>query len=129
MMNGVRDLLEAQAQAIAAMQSGWEAVNEAVAEITTDISQATVQVTNSSGIVSWTFPTPFSAPPVISADVLAGVGQPYSVAEISRTATAVSLQIQRSAGVSVSLIGLTVRTQLVNVGAGLNVHILATKAT
>lgn len=102
-------------------------IDETIVEMSEEISQAVILNTNANGQVSWTYPRPYTDPPVISADPLPTSGQPLAVREISRTNTAVSLQILGASVVSV--LGISVLAALVNSGAGIPVHIVAKRAT
>jgi len=94
-----------------------------IAALALNMPQSTVKTTNSSGRVTWTYPVAFAAPPCLQSGVLSTNGQPFSIREVSRTATACELEVQNSAVVSV--LGISVSAALVTVGAGFAVGITA----
>ena len=102
----------------------------ALASMAPAMAQAAIVNTDSSGQVAWTYPSAFVDPPVLSADVLStSSNQPYAVRILSRTNTAVTLQILSSAALNVVALGLTLLGAMAPVGAGVPVHLVARKAT
>lgn len=97
-----------------------------MAAVNSCLPQTKIVTTNGSGQATWTFATPFAAPPVISALVEATSNRPYDVDITALSATAVTIQVRRSAVVSV--LGIDVLGAPVSAGV-VNVHLYATKAT
>lgn len=82
-----------------------------------------------SGQVSWTFPTAFAAPPVVSASVVdptAGDGNHYAVEVAAPSATGVTVRAVRLS--SVTVLGVSVLASTV-AAAGASVHVMAIAAS
>lgn len=78
--------------------------------------QAATITTNAAGQFTWTYPTPFSAPPTVTATVHAS-SDVYDVKITSRTATSCSIQIGRTQVAVVALLGLSILSVPSSVGA------------
>lgn len=105
-------------------------INDTIESLSDEISQAVRLTTNAQGRVLWTYPRPFAAPPVVSVDVIiTASNQPYSIREISRTATGCEYLVLSSPALVVALVGLTLLGVPAAVGAGIEVDIVAKRAT
>lgn len=91
------------------------------------VSRAAIITTNTSGVATWTYSTPFAAgvTPVISATAQQAAGV---IAEVQITAvsnTSCSILVTRTAAITVALLGLTI-LQIAG-AASTNVHLTASE--
>lgn len=124
---GMKAVASPNEAALIAQAVAQTLIDETIVEMSEEISQAAIILTNASGVASWTYPRPYTDPPVISADALPTSGQPFAIREISRSNTAVSLQVLQSS--AVTILSISVLAALVNAGANVPVHIVAKRAT
>lgn len=119
---------------VTTLESQMSTVNSNISSLTTRITtleamkiQATTLTTDSSGRITWTFPVAYSTTPVVSTDVRASSGQPYTLKTISISNTAIVLDVYNST--AVTILSISVLGALALVGAGISVHIIAMKAS
>lgn len=112
---------------ITSLQDLDDRVTDLEDRVNTRNIQAATLTTNSSGRVTWTYPIAYLANPVVSTDIRASTGQPYSIRTISESPTSITLDVFNSA--AVTILGISVLSAFALVGAGVSVHVIAMKSS